>query len=170
MSLLLKAFRHALGIHGTGDGSLSHTITIYKMEAVDYIDYSDGEFVEEKMLIGFFDSLATCRDVEDDYKNLPGFSLASCKFAVTPYSLPTVKDRFVDQVFFVQEWVYDERTGEESITEIGVFSTLKEAETEKAKYLALKNQNKDQTSYNESIYIDAYKINERHWTEGFTRE
>ena len=141
------------------------------MEAVDYIDYAGGEFAEEKMLIGFFDSLATCADVEDNYKALPGFSLPSCKFVVTPYSFSSEKNNIIERVFFVQEWVFDEQTGEESITEIGVFSTLKEAEKGKAQYLAFKKaKGTDQTTYSDSIYIDEYEINERQWQEGFTRE
>ena len=149
----------------------SITITIYTMEAVDSIDCLDGEFVEERMIIGFFDSLATCRNVEDNYKDLPGFSLPSCKFAIIPYSLLITKNDIVDRVFFVQEWIYDEQTGEEIITEIGLFSTLEEAEKEKEKYISLKKCNSTgQMSYNDSIYIDEYIINERHWTEGFTRE
>ncbi len=74
-------------------------------------------------------------------------------------------------MFFVQEWIFDEQTGEETITEIGVFLTSKEAEEEKARYLTMKKgYSTDQAKFNDSIYIDEYEINERHWQEGFTRE
>ena len=149
----------------------SNTITIYKMEAVDQIDYASGKFVEEKMLIGFFNSLAACADVENDYKSLPGFSRPSCNFNIIPYSLSSSKGGKIERVFFVQEWIFDEQTGEETITEIGVFLTSKEAEEEKARYLTMKKgYSTDQAKFNDSIYIDEYEINERHWQEGFTRE
>lgn len=141
------------------------------MEAVDQIDYASGKFVEEKMLIGFFNSLTACADVENDYKALPGFSLPSCKFNIIPYSLPSSTGEMIERVFFVQEWIFDEQTGEETITEIGVFLTLKEAEEEKAGYLTIKKgYGTDRAKYSDAVYIDEYEINERHWQEGFTRE
>ena len=146
-------------------------ITVYKMEAVDRIDYSEEEYAEEKMLIGFFDSLATCADVEGDYRLLPGFSLPSCRFVMTPYYFSCIKNNTINRVYFVQEWIFDEQSGEEAITEIGVFATIEEAEKQIAQYRAFKTPGiTDQTTCNDSIYIDEYRINERHWQEGFTRE
>ena len=141
----------------------SNKETIYKLEAIDHISYSDGECEEEIMLIGFFDSLATCAIVENDYKTCPGFSLPSCRFVITPYSLSLAKNSMIKRVFYVQEWIFDEQSGDETITEIGVFTTLKEAEEQKSIYLATKTlELTDQIEYGDSIYIDEYRINERH--------
>lgn len=143
-------------------------MTIYKLEAVDRIEYDEGEFEEERMVIGFFDSLASCNEVENDYRSLPGFSLNSCRFEVSPYSFTTENDSPIQRVFIVQEWIFDENTGDEEITEIGAYLSLLEAGN--AKYSYLSDKYSDPMSHSDCVLIDEYVINERHWQEGFDRD
>lgn len=142
-------------------------MTVYKLEAVDKIEYDDGEFEEERMVIGFFDSLASCNEVENDYRSLPGFSLSSCRFEANPYSFPIENGDPIKSVFIVQEWIFDENTGNEEITEIGVYLSLLEAGN--AKYSFLTDKYLDPKAHSDCVHIDEYVINERHWQEGFDR-
>ena len=134
-------------------------MTVYKLEAVDKIEYDDGEFEEERMVIGFFDSLASCNEVENDYRSLPGFSLSSCRFEANPYSFPIENGDPIKSVFIVQEWIFDENTGNEEITEIGVYLSLLEAGN--AKYIFLNDKYLEPMAHSDCVHIDEYVINDR---------
>lgn len=146
-------------------------LTVFKLEAVDCIEDVNTVPTVETMLIGFFDSIDTCNKVEEDYRQLPGFSLKSCKFVKTPYSFsfPDVFD--VDHVFYVQWCKNCELTGEEESLEIGLFLSQEEAETAKKRWLAKNELRPSQGTETDNLYIfiDEYKINQRHWQDGFTR-
>ena len=149
----------------------ANILTLFKLEAVDYIKGTDDYSAAETMLIGFFDSIDVCSEVENEYRKLPGFCLESCKFIKTPYNFSLDGHLAIDRVYYVQCCKIKESTGEEEVLEVGLFLSEEEAESEK-KHLICNDEldlsrETDKTGFN--IYIDEYKINQRHWQDGFTR-
>lgn len=146
-------------------------LNVYKLEAVDNIKCADGRVTTEKMLIGFFDSLDSCDKVENDYKNLPGFSLPSCKFKRTPYAFASAKQSNIEQVFYAEACMEHELTGEETVTEIGLYLSQNEAATAIERYVKENDTGipSEQLKKSGAVYVEEYKINQRHWQEGFTR-
>ncbi len=141
-------------------------ITVFKMEAID-VAKNSSEAHNEEMLIGFFDSQEMCACVENDYKTLPGFSLPSCRFVITPYTLYLPENEKLEQVFYAQR-VFNEYTEEEVVTEIGLFSSCEEAERGICRALFDHFFNAQGSAMNvESIYVSMHIINKREWQEGF---
>lgn len=146
-------------------------LTIFKLEAIDCIEDANTVPAVETMLIGFFDSIDSCNKVEEDYRKLPGFSLKSCKFVKTPYSFSPFAEFDVDHVFYVQWCKTCELTGEEESFEIGLFLSQKEAEAAIMRWLAENKLGPPQGTDKDNldIYIAEYRINQRHWQDGFIR-
>ena len=146
-------------------------VILFKLEAVDRIEQSHGDFTEERMLIGFFDSAAECDKIESDYRLLPGFSLSGCSFVRTPYEFSSAESTDVDRVFYVQSCIAGSVTDEETVLEIGLFLTEDEAESAKRRFLS-KRESGSQPEADiaaATVYIDEYGINQRQWQDGFNR-
>ena len=145
--------------------------TIYKLEVADHMSDSIRAPAIETMLIGFFSSLIACEEVEKDYRKLPGFSLPSCNFVKTPYHFSLNGALAIDRVYYVQSCVLDALNSEEDTFEVGLFLSKEEAEAARAHYLdqVILKSSQEQFEENTTIYINEYKINQRHWTEGFVQ-
>ena len=108
----------------------AYILTLFKLEAIDYIEDAEN-ITAETMLIGFFDSIEMCNEVEKAYRNLPGFCLQSCSFATTPFVFPLDCHSAIDHIYYVQGCITSKLTGEETKLEGGVFLTEEDAEAEK---------------------------------------
>ncbi len=138
-------------------------MTVYKLEAIDRIEEPGEDPAEEVMLIGFFSSLGECETVEKDYILLPGFSLGSCRFAITPIEFPSADPSAIDSVYVVGAWSLTDDAEED----IGTYLTEAEAEAAKTRFMA---SDRSRPYRKEEVYIDRYMIDHREWQEGFTRD
>ena len=147
-------------------------LTVYKLEAIDYIEGKDSLASVEKMLIGFFSSIDACAETERDYKSLPGFSQQSCEFLITPFVFSSVDSGTVKRVFY-ESYEENEMTNAGGIQncEIGLFLSREEAETAKTLFLSNLDSGRLLENHEQStvVYIEEYQINQRYWQEGYSR-
>lgn len=143
------------------------TIKIYKLIAINEIEQFDLTTDKSEMLIGFFSSLESLHNAMIDCKHLPGFSLPTCKFDIKMYSFEIGKNRVVQHVYYVEEWIIDKKTGEDKVTELGVFLCLREAKEAKHRFISNKKKTNPYISTRNTVYINKYILDEREWKEGF---
>lgn len=139
---------------------------IHKVEAWhDLSSESSNQDTCEIMLIGFFDSPDQVARLIADYEQLPGFSLPDCKFCVVEYAFDVCDTQSIDEVYYVQDWLYNSISGEEKSNEVGLYLTMEEAEQAERYYQI--NCPAVPRGFQRSIIIDKYIVNRRYWSEGF---
>ena len=125
-----------------------------------------GEEVRNTKLLGFFSTREKCNEVILHYLEQPGFKDFPDDFVISEVEADLndfndVPGEFNNVVYYLTHEWYD---GEYDIVSyLGYYSTSEKAQVAELQY----RLDPDLKDHQDGFVIDAYKIDEKKWTEGF---